>query len=350
MSATHGERVEESILKGQGIVVRVVRGTEAESFHLAHGVVVGLRDGEEIQFGRPGTLTFWRSAFKPFQVLPVVEDGVAAAFGFEAADLALCCASHRGTAAHLKRVAAMLERLGLGEDALECGAQPPLDEEAALALARTGRGPGPLHNNCSGKHIGMLALALHHGWPTQGYVGPDHPVQVRIRRMLASWVDIPPRTLSWAGDGCGVPTPYLSLRQMGRAYARFGRSGEPEVAAVVAAMTGHPELVSGLGGLSTEIMRATEGRILAKGGAEGVFCATAPGEGWGCALKVVDGGQRAVGPALLEMLIAAEVLRASEAERLEALRLPPVSDARGQVVGRLMAQASPRVATVAGRL
>lgn len=339
-------------LSGSQVRVRVTRGPERESVHAVHGVIVGVGRWEEIRFGEPETLAYWRSSMKPFQALPLVEDEVTTAYGFDPADLALCCASHHGTPAHVRRVAGILERLGLSEDALACGPHPPFDEGAARELLKGGCDPGRLHNNCSGKHAGMLALALRHGWETDGYAGFRHPVQRRIRSALGPWLDVDPEGVSWASDGCGVPTPFLSLRQMARAYARLGRAAReaPGPAAVVAAMTEHPILVSGSEGLATRLMQATGGRLLAKDGAEGVFCAAAPSAGWGAALKVADGAKRAVGPALIEMLAAAGLLEAGEEEALAGLRSPPVTDWEGREVGRLVAEVEPHRATVAGRI
>ncbi len=337
-------------MRGECILVHVVRGAEVESVHRVHGVVVGLRAGEEAQFGDPDTLAFWRSALKPFQALPLVEDGVAAAFGFGPRELALCCASHRGTPAHLEIAEAMLARVGLTEEALACGPHPPVDEEAARALARQGKSPRRLHNNCSGKHIGMLALAVSQGWPMEGYAEYSHPVQRRVRRALGPWLDVMPAEVSWGVDGCGVPTPYLSLRQMARAYARLARSALPAARAVVEAMTDHPEIVAGEGGIATVFMRAAGGRVLAKEGAEGIFCLCAPGAGWGAAVKVLDGARRAVGPATVEMLASLSLMTPAELEALDDLRRPCVHDTQGRQVGRLTARAHPRPAAVAGRL
>lgn len=337
-------------MRGECILVQVVRGAEIESAHRVHGLVVGLRDGEEAQFGDPDTLAFWRSALKPFQALPLVEDGAASAFHFGPRELALCGASHRGTPVHLEIAEAMLARVGLTERALACGPHPPFDEAAAHTLARQGKSPGRLHNNCSGKHIGMLALASHHGWPTEGYVEYSHPVQRRVRRALDPWLDVASDEVSWGVDGCGVPTPYLSLRQMARAYARLARSESPAVRAVVEAMTAHPEVVSGEGGIATAFMRGTGGRLLAKEGAEGIFCLCAPGDGWGTAIKVLDGAKRAVGPATVEMLTSLSLLTPSEMDALDDVRRPSVRNTQGREVGRLTARAHPRPAAVAGRL
>ena len=213
---------------------------------------------------------------------------------------------------HIERVAALLRRLGLSEDHLHCGPHPPFDIESARVLSCAGRLPGRLHNNCSGKHAGMLALALHHGWPIEGYERLDHPVQRRLQESLGFWMDHEPEDHHWALDGCGVPTPRMPLHEMARAYSRLARQarrGNEAAAAVVSAMTSFPELTSSPGRVPLQIMQATNGRLLAKEGAEGVLCVAAVDDDWGLAVKVEDGAIRAVGPATVQLMEVAGVLR-----------------------------------------
>ena len=320
-----------------------------ESVHRVHGIVVGLSGGEEAQFGDSELLCFWRSAMKPFQALPLVTDGVADSYGFGAEEIALCCASHDGTPEHVEVVDRMLGRLGLFSAQLECGVHPPFHAPSAEALLRAGGQFTQVHNNCSGKHAGMLSLALYRGWSVAGYTAHDHPVQGRIRRELKEWLDVDPEILRWATDGCGVPTPYLSLRQMARAYARLGRAAAAEDRGpleVVGAMTARPELVSGAGNFSTRLMQDTRGRVVGKEGAEGVFCAAAPEAGWGLAAKVGDGSARAAGPAVIGMLEALSLLQDAESERLQAQREVVVTNRQGKSVGSVRAEMAPRVVPV----
>ena len=331
--------------------VRVRRGEETESIHRVSGVIVGLERRSEVVFGDPGRLAFWRSSMKPFQALPLAEDGAREALDLSGPELALCCASHAGSPRHVEVVTGLLERLGLAEDRLHCGPHPPFDDASARAVLRDGGDFTRLHNNCSGKHAGMLALAVHHGWEVDGYADPEHPVQERIRRSLRAWLDVDPAGLAWGSDGCGVPTPYLSLRQMARAFARLGRAardGGP-AGTVVGAMTDHPELVSGAGRPVTRLMEATGGGLLAKEGAEGVLCAAGLDQGWGMAVKVEDGGGRAAVPAALEALGRMGLLSTETVTLLEDLRCPTVENTRGEPVGRLVPEVDVRETAVSGQ-
>jgi L-asparaginase II len=290
------------------------------------------------QFGDPEAGAFWRSALKPFQALPVVEDGAAEAFGYGAEHLALACGSHGGRPEHVERVREMMAALGVAEDALRCGPHPPYDDEAALAIECAGGRPGRIHNNCSGKHAAMLALVAHRGWKAKGYWRFDHPLQRRIREALAAWIDVEPGRLRWETDGCGVPTPFLPLQEMARAYARLARSraaGDPAPAAVVGAMMEHPHLTSSPGREALAIMVAGAGRLVAKEGAEGLLCVAAPAEAWGLVVKIEDGSRRAVGPAVVAVMDDLGLSTDEERRRLALLAEPPLVATTGETVGSI---------------
>jgi len=320
------------------MIIDVERGGVVESSHRVHAAVRFARKGGDVTLGDPEASSFWRSALKPFQALAVVEDGVDQAFGLDREDLAVICGSHGGTPAHVARVERVLDAIGRTREELRCGPHTPYDAESADALRRSGLLPGRLHNNCSGKHASMLALAGHRGWDSEGYWRYEHPVQARVRTLLRNWVDTDPEQLEWATDGCGVPTPFLRLADMALAYARLAdrsaESGSP-AAAVVEAMTSCPELTSSRGREPLRIMQATDSRLLAKEGAEGVLCIAGTDAGWGMALKVEDGTRRAVGPAAVEALVRAGLVDAEEQGALRGLADIPIVSTRNERVGRI---------------
>jgi len=319
------------------IAVRLTRAGATESVHEVHAVITG--HGHEAVRGDPGLHAFWRSSMKPFQAIPFVRDGAYAALRLGPPELALACASHHGTPRHVEHVSRILAAAAVDESGLACGPHRPLDEEAARDLDRQGILPGRIHNNCSGKHSAMLAVAASRGWPLGGYHEIDHPLQAEVRATLEGWLDEDPEALEWGVDGCGVPTPRLSLASMAAAYARLGSSRDPSVGAIVAAMTENPTLVSGPGALSAALMRATDGRLLVKEGAEGVLCLCEPGRAWGAAIKVRDGAFRAVGPAVIDLLGSAGLIGDDERRSLAAFARPAVPNTRGETVGELSVQA-----------
>jgi len=325
-----------SVMEG-GVLVR--RGGVVESSHLVHAAVVG-PDGELMGWvGNPGRVTYLRSAAKPFQALPLVEDGVVASLGLTGAELAVVCASHNGAAEHLREVEHILQRIGVGAGSLACGPHTPMGVEAARGLRARGEEPDRIHNNCSGKHAGMLALARHHGWELKGYHLPDHPVQRRMALEVARWCRVPVAELGVGVDGCGVSCFSLPLSTMALGFAAFARSASAGEAptVLVKAMTAHPALVAGTGRLCTRLMELAGDRVFAKVGAEGVYCGALRDGSAGVALKVEDGARRAADAALLRILQLLGVLTEGEMEELAGFAHPPILNTRGEVVGGLQA-------------
>lgn len=316
--------------------VEVVRGGVVESVHAFHAAVVS-QAGELLRVGTPETVAFFRSSAKPFQTVGLLLSGAGDAFRLDERDLALTAASHAGEGVHTAGVEALLEKAHLTKEHLLCGAHAPYDKETAEAL------PGPpttLHSNCSGKHAGMLLQAVHEGWSLD-YLDPDHPVQVRNRAVVASFAGMAPDRLGLGVDGCGVPTFALPVTHMARAYLRLARpAGLPaawrEAAGrVLRAMVRHPRLVGGRSQFTTRAMEALEGRMMAKGGAEGVFCGVLPGAGIAFALKVADGSHRAVPPAAVGLLDHLGLLDPRQKEALLAFGHPPLRNVAGRSVGEI---------------
>lgn len=309
-----------------------------ESTHRLHGAVAAPDGTLRGWFGNPEYVTFFRSSAKPFQALPLVEDGVAAAFGLTAEELAVCCASHSGEPRHIELVQGLLDRIDASPELLACGPQTPFNKEAAEALVRAGNTCGRIHNNCSGKHAGMLLLATHHGWDLSGYELPGHPVQQRMLDEVARWSAEPRDTIRTAVDGCGVVCFALSLRAMATAYARFLLAAKNGEAArqVVDAMTRHPFAVAGTRRLCTDLMEVADGEVWAKVGAEGVYGAGIRATGFGLAMKAEDGGWRAGEVGLIGFLERLGAL-GKEARTTLVERYTPVRNTLGQVVGSLEA-------------
>lgn len=321
-------------------VVDVARGSVIESRHQVSIAVVDAHGHLRATSGDPQTLTFARSAIKPIQALPLVEDGVAERYEFTEQELALCCASHNGEARHVETARAMLRKIGADEDALACGAHVPMGRTAANALVNTGRQPGRIHNNCSGKHAGMLALARYYGWPLVGYHLPEHPVQQRMLTEVARWSGAIADEIPIAVDGCGVSTFGLTLERMATAFAAYAgaaRRGVEGPARIVQAMVRNPEYVAGSERMCTDLMRVARGRIFAKVGAEGVYLAGIPGAELAVALKVADGATRASEPALLATLRVLGLLSDDEIGQLEKYARPEVMNTRNERVGTIRA-------------
>lgn len=299
------------------------RGSVVESRHTVHVAVVDGAGQLVAQAGDPAYTTFWRSAAKPFQALPLVEDGVVERFGLTRQDLALACASHSSEPAQVALVRELLQKIGCAERDLLCGPHRPLSDAVAKDYETRGVRLTAVYSNCSGKHAGMLALARHHGWPTEFYARIEHPVQQRCLAEVSRWTDVPAKQMGVAVDGCGVACFALPLRSMAWAYARMPSS-------VLEPMVLHPELVAGEGRPCTEMMRAHPGRVVTKVGAEGVYSALLVRESLGVALKVEDG--HSVAAALAIAAVLAELgLKPQPASLLTR----PITNSRGETVGEM---------------
>ena len=323
-------------------LVEVTRSGCVESIHYGAVAVVDAQGRLVAHAGDPDLTTYLRSTAKPFQLLPLVESGGADHFGFTDEELAVMAASHSGEPRHVETVQGILDKIGLSEDALECGAHWPLSEASSRALRESGREPTPIANNCSGKHASMLAQAVHRGLSTHGYLDPQHPVQITIRGTLAEMCGLNPDAIGIGVDGCSAPSFALSLRACATAFARLADpSALPQprqraVNRIVSAMITFPEMVGGEGRLDTNLMRATGGRVLSKGGAEGYQGIAILKGKLGVALKIVDGnGQRGCGPVAIEALRQLDVLGDAALDELREQHGQVVKNHRGLNVGEV---------------
>ncbi|HEX6283317.1 MAG TPA: asparaginase [Pyrinomonadaceae bacterium] len=333
-------------------LVQVRRGGITESRHRGHVVAID-PDGNILAYlGSPQTVTFLRSSAKPLQALPLLVSGAADRFGFTDREIALACASHNGEPIHTELAASMLEKIGLGPEALNCGVHEPYSVEVARELRERREAPNVLQNNCSGKHAGMLALARHLGAPTETYHKPEHPVQLAIGKTIAQFADVAVEDLAVATDGCGVPVFGVTVKAMALAYARlvspprsFDEATCLACERIVRVMGAYPELIGGTSErLDTEIMRAAPRRLISKVGAEGVYTAgISPCEEWpkglGLALKIEDGDDRRSRPTVVvESLRQLGVLRDESLEAVAHYAFFPVVNRLGDVVGEITAE------------
>lgn len=323
------------------LLIESTRSGYVESVHRVSVAVVEAGGKLVAWAGEPEQPVFWRSSAKPFQALPLVQEGAAERFGYGPRELALACASHSSEPVHREVCAGMLAAAGCKEEQLACGPHPPLSAQVGEQALREGVMLTPRWSNCSGKHAGMLALARHKGWPTEGYERAGHPVQERILAEVLRWTGLEREQVRLGVDGCTAVCFGLPLRAMALAYARFGASEEPAARRLREAMWAHPELVAGTGRLCTELMAGAPGAVLAKVGAEGVYGAALPRWGLGVALKVEDGDMRCSPPALLAVLRQVLEQRGAPGTlpwgRWRHHAEPTLLNTRGEVTGALRA-------------
>jgi L-asparaginase II len=335
--------------EGPVLLAEVWRGPMVESRHRGHLVAVTGEGRVVASLGGAQTPAFLRSAAKPFQALPLLVSGAAERFGFNEQEIALACASHNGEPLHTGTVAGMLRKIGLDAGALRCGAHDPFNTDVARALHASGRPPNALHNNCSGKHAGFLALALHLNAPTENYDHPDNPVQQAVLATVARFAGVSPDEIALATDGCAAPVFGMSLAAMALMYARlvapppdFDEATRQACRRIASAMMNYPEAVGGRAErLDTKIMQAAPGRLVSKIGAEGVYTAgVLPCEKWpqglGLAVKVEDGEDRRARPVVvIEAMRQLGILDETALASLAPYARLQTRNHRGDIVGEV---------------
>ena len=294
-------------MKAGPVGVEFWRGDVVESVHRVHVAVVDGGGNLVAHAGDPDLVTYMRSAAKPFQAVPLVASGAADRYGLTPAELAVACGSHAGEPMHVAAVDAIFAKAGLGADLLQCGTHAVRNEAAKKALA--GARPTPRHHNCSGKHAGLMALQKHLGGDPADYWKPDGVAQRAVRDAVAECCGVDPREVRVGTDGCSAPNFALPIRHAARAFATFALPGAhvskqtaDALQRLARAMMRHPEMVGGTGNLDTDLMGASEDRLVTKTGAEAVQGVGDLGSGMGLFLKIEDGHSRAVGPATVELL------------------------------------------------
>jgi L-asparaginase II len=325
--------------KAAPVLARQVRGEIVESVHRGRVVRVDAAGRVTHVAGDAEAEVTLRSCVKPFALVALAEAGGFRDYGLTRAEIALMASSHSGEDLHVRTLQAVFRRSGLTQTLLACGtAGAPLDALTATRLARDGEKAGPLRHMCSGYHAAMLLLARLGDWSLEDYWNAGHPAQVALRAAVARAFETTPERLRTAIDGCGVETFAFPLAAVARAYAFLADpeavpAGDPRqslaapLRTIRDAMVAHPEMVGGTRErIDTSLMKALPGRLVVKGGAEGlrgVAVLPDPARRIGAsavAVKVEDGGG---------------FDRATWAVSVEALRLAGVLEGQAlRVVGR----------------
>ena len=307
------------------VLVENIRGEVVESFHRGSFCVVD-QDGKVIwSEGDIHQVSFPRSALKYFQHIPFLLSGGFDALGFTDRELAIMCASHNGENMHLEVVNDVLRRISLNVNDLKCGAQQPTLKKDFVSLIKSNQEPSCLHNNCSGKHAGFLAHCVHNGLETQGYLSPSHPLHVEIKKITALFYEVEESTLAIGVDGCSAPIFGMPLYNQAVAYKNLVSPmpwKNKELTAIcnriVNAVTQYPQLVAGSKRYCTDLMHVTNGRIVGKTGADGIYCLSVPHKNWGIAIKIDDGKMGPQYQVAQEILLKLNLLSTEEAKQLES--------------------------------
>ena len=326
------------------IVLHYTRAGHVENIHRGDVAAVNCAGDVVSAVGNAHLPMFWRSAAKPFQALPFVKNGGIEKYNITEEELAVLVSSHSGEENHVALVRGILAKLGLDESVLDCGILRPLNGKAYKKLLLSGEPITAVHNQCSGKHSQIIALAMMLGVPYEGYTKPEHEAQKLIFKHVAMASKVSEDKLEIGIDGCGVPVFYLPLYNMALAYARLstpnkGDWGDYEVAAtrIRDAMSKYPQVVSGNGRIDLAVPEVTKGRIIAKIGSDAVYCLAVKDGDLGIAFKIEDGSFAAVTPMVIAVLKHLDLLTKDEAAELDKKFPPVLKNHRGDVIGTIEA-------------
>jgi L-asparaginase II len=327
-------------MRGEPFVL-VRRGEIVESVHHVAACAVDANGQLLLALGDTDSPFYLRSAAKPFIASTAIEAGVVERFGLERHEIAVMAASHNGEAFHIEAVRSILRKIGLDEEALRCGPHLPYDAKAAEALLAGGETPQRIHNNCSGKHAGILALCRVLNSDVRTYLDPANPAQQRILRTCAALSGDPSISTRIGVDGCGIPAYATSLRYAATSYMRLatlrdvGEGLARALQIVREAMMAYPEYVSGTGEFDAALMRTARGSIVCKGGAEGVHGNALIDAGIGLVVKIIDGAERARPPAALALIERLGALSPAMRPELAPFAHPAVRNRAGLTVGEI---------------
>lgn len=321
------------------VLVNTLRGEIIENRHRGAIAVCDPKGRVVHSWGEVDSLVYPRSAIKPLQALPLVESGAADHFQLNDAELALACSSHSAEPEHTDTIRNWLGRIELAEDALECGPHPPSDIKTAESLLINHIAPGRIHNNCSGKHTGMLTISRFLEEETHGYIEREHPTQQRWFDVLGEMADMDMRALPWSRDGCGIPVIAMPLKAIATAFARIAVPDDlpatrgSSIDGITSAIASNPFMVAGTGRLCTQIMESTGRRVIVKSGAGGVYTAALKDQGLGVALKIDDGTGAAAEVTILAVLHHLNALHPDELVQLAERCRVPIFNTRGVLTG-----------------
>jgi L-asparaginase II len=325
------------------ILLKIYRGNLVENIYRGDIAIVNTRGKITFSAGDSEKITYWRSAAKPIQVMPVILSGAADKYKLTDKEIAIMSASHNGEEKHIKLVYKILDKIGLDEKALLCGIHMPFHKPTAKYLHENKIKISPVYNPCSGKHVAQLTLCQYYGWRIDDYYRLEHPVQQMIIDVIAAITEYPKEKIYLGIDGCGVPVFGLPVKNMSFAYTRIVNSellpSEYQQAAkrIVTSMIKYPDIVGGTDRFDTDLIRISEGNLLAKSGADGVFCIGVRNnnnnKGIGITIKMESGNMIFLPMVVIQVLSQLKILSKEKLNQLEKYCPLWVKNYRNEKVG-----------------
>jgi len=330
-------------MKNHSLTVDVYRGQIVESSHQVHCIVMD-KDGQVIEsWGDEQRMISPRSSLKLLQVLPFIESGALDALGLGGEEITLSCASHNAETVHIDKVRAWLSKIGLGADDLACGGHLSINEARAHEMIRNQEPMTGLLSDCSGKHAAMLSTAVHLEYEIKGYEDINHPVQQQIFKTISELAHYDLSNGLSGTDGCSVPNPAIPLKNLAFAFSHFMNPGRLDrnralaCQSILDAIATHPHLIAGAERFDTDVVKATNGNIISKIGAEGNYVVFIRDKAITMYLKAEDGVfRRATEPAIGFMLKRFGAIDGQMDEALSSYTRPILKNWKGIEIGKVV--------------
>ncbi|MEA1975329.1 MAG: asparaginase [Bacillota bacterium] len=318
-------------------IVHVLRGNKVESIHRGDIVIVDINKNILFEYGNGYKRTFWRSAAKPFQAIPMIEAGGIEKFKFTKSEIALICSSHGGEKKHVETVRNILKKIGKTINNLDCGISNPMHSKTYIEMLKKGEKFIKANNPCSGKHSGMLALGVLRKYNLENYILINHKIQQEMLKSISNVTELEIEDIDLAIDGCGVPVFGLPIYNMALSYAKLADENRMKSLKKISdAMIENPYYVAGTDRLDTIIMEETKGKVLAKLGAESVYCMSIINKGIGIAMKTEDGSYRALDAVIPSLLLKHGYIENQEYENIIKRVKVNIKNHRNEIVGRII--------------
>jgi len=315
------------------------RSGRVESLHDGYICVVDSDNNIIYSIGDPDAGIFLRSSGKPIYAVAYVNSGLIEKYNITLKELAIMCSSHEGQAFHRRIILSILKKIDLSEKDLDCGHKYPESQKVHDALVMLCKRPDPIFSNCSGKHAAFLALCRFYNYPVKNYTDPNHPVHNLIRKTMAELLECDEKEVITGKDGCSLPSYFVTIQQAAWLYARLalgyeGRGKYRDCFGLIQkAMTEYPKVIRGSNTFCTDLINYSNGRVIGKIGAEGIYCMAIPEKRLGVCIKISDGHPWSSYPVAVKVLEELEVLDAATVRKLEKWALPAVKDDKGNTVG-----------------
>jgi L-asparaginase II len=265
-------------------------------------------------------------------------------YQFSLKELAVMCGSHNGEQMHMEVVDGILNKIGLSESNLKCGAQAPTLKADLHHLIKNDLKPRQLHNNCSGKHAGFLAYCTFKGLDSGDYISGNSELQKEIKKVVSIFYEFPENELKCGMDGCSAPTFAMPVLNQAIAFKNLicpasNIPSEYKKAAelIIKACSKYPEMLAGTNRYCTDLIRVTQGRIIGKTGADGVYCIADTSRNLGISIKIDDGKMGPQYQVAQELLDHLELISPEEKKQLESYHEFELRNFSGNLVGKSVA-------------